>query len=300
MTNIGCSCLGDSICWLGPFRFGVGYRDFVELYHAENDRYMRVIGFCVVLFFAIPAIGTSSVLVNPQKFGSGSDQIQLGDLLAALLFVGFWLLGLWLLVCPPLPFLSRGVVCGRFFAAHGAVVPDGGVPDGWSVSLQVSLGTLGGEEVAADGTLVRTPYAFMRRRPVLTRRFLFMGLRDVSRESALWNMVGVNWAFRKDWNGEGVFVPRAVLGGARGVRRGVRGRVRAGSRRYRRAVWLARLGRVRPECGRRALALMRPELEWLAEGERLNQQHKDDSNREVSLSGAGFSKTDSRTERGQA
>ncbi|WEV46261.1 hypothetical protein OZX62_07390 [Bifidobacterium sp. ESL0690] len=276
---------GSSPKVLGPFRFGVGYDDFVELYHAENDRYMRTLG--LVMSVAGIAYGGISLRVLFDYAVGEEVPNGFGDVLAPLIMICLWLLSLWCLVCPSLPLTTRGVVCGRFFVAHGAVVPEGGVPDGWSVSLQVSLGALGGEEVAADGRLVRTPYAFMRRRPVLTRRFLFMGLRDVSRESALWNMVGVNWAFRKDWNGEGVFVPRAVLGGARRVRRGVRRRVRAGSRRYRRAVWLARLGRVRPECGRRALGLMRPELEWLAEGERLNRQHKRQKESDAVSEGGG-------------
>lgn len=266
----------DKRPWLGPFCFGVGYDDFVELYHAENDRYMRTLGLLLSVM-GIAYGGISLCVLFDYAVGKEVPN-GFGDILAPLIMICLWLFGLWYLVCPPLPFLSRGVMCGRFFAAHGAVVPDGGVPDGWSVSLSVSLGELGAEEVAADGSLVRTPYAFMRRRPELTRRFVFMGLRDVSRESALWNTVGVNWAFRKDWNGEGAFVPRKALGGALGgarrVRRGVRRRVRAGSRRYRRAVWLARLGRVRPGCGRRALALMRPELDWLEEAERLNKEHK--------------------------
>ncbi|WP_179855841.1 hypothetical protein, partial [Bifidobacterium bohemicum] len=173
-----------------------------------------------------------------------------------------------LLVAPPLPLTTRRAQEAAFMKYHG------GAAGASEVGVRVWLCRYGFEEVTASGVVVRLPYALMRR-PVLSRRFLFMGVRSAGRDSALWNSVGVNWVFRPDWDGSGGFVPRSCLdgaGGARVVRRRVARVVRSGRWRYRRACVWAWLGRLRGSWADRGLALMGPELEWLEQGERLNRE----------------------------
>ncbi|MDF7641241.1 hypothetical protein PT279_06520 [Bifidobacterium sp. ESL0784] len=228
-----------------------------------------VFTYYIPLFFGLP----SSAEVSKDEFWPVT-----GGFLIGCFFV-------WCLVRPPFLFVFRSGEARSFFRFHGLRVSGGADPrGGLSVSVSTSLCGLGGEEVAADGTVVRTPYAFMRRWPVVTRRFVFLPVADWRSDSALWNMVGVNWAFRPEWDGEGVALPRSGVSGVWRVCWRVHGRVREASRRYRRARRLAGRGVRDPAAVSEALALMRPELEWLAEGERLNQERERQADRDAVLS----------------
>ncbi|WEV46259.1 hypothetical protein OZX62_07380 [Bifidobacterium sp. ESL0690] len=263
---------GSSSRVLGPFRFVLGYREFKELFRAENGVYMRKIGLIgtVCAGWAIPASfigGIVPMLRGRIEWTVSNVAGNFGAFLIGCFFV-------WCLVRPPFLFVFRSGKARSFFRFHGARVPEGADPRGLSVSVSTSLCALGGQEVAADGTLVRTPFAFMRRWPVVSRRFVFLPVADWRSDSAVWNMVGVNWAFRPEWDGEGVALPRSGVRDAWRLLWEVHGRVREASKRYRRAKRLASRGVRDPSARAEALALMRPELEWLAEGERLNQQHE--------------------------
>ncbi|WEV53406.1 hypothetical protein [Bifidobacterium sp. ESL0704] len=271
----GGSVAGSSPESLGPFRFVLGYREFKQLFRAENGAYMRKIGLIGTVcagWFSVAAVFTYYIPLFfslPSSAGISKDEFWpvTGGFLIGCFFV-------WCLVRPPFLFVFRSGEARSFFRFHGLRVPGGVDPRGLSVSVSTSLCALGGEEVAADGTVVRTPYAFMRRWPVVTRRFVFLPVADWRSDSAVWNMVGVNWAFRPEWDGEGVALPCSGVPGVWRVWWRVHGRVREASGRYRRARRLASRGVRDPVAVSEALALMRPELEWLAEGERLNQQHK--------------------------
>lgn len=268
----GGSVGGSSPESLGPFRFVLGYREFKQLFRAENGAYMRKIGLIgtVCAGWAIPASfigGIVPMFEGEIEWTVSNIAGNFGGFLIGCFFV-------WCLVRPPFLFVFRSGEARSFFRFHGLRVPGGVDPRGLSVSVSTSLCALGGEEVAADGTVVRTPYAFMRRWPVVTCRFVFLPVADWRSDSAVWNMVGVNWAFRPEWDGEGVALPRSGVPGVWRVSWWVHGRVREASGRYRRARRLASRGVRDPSAVSEALALMRPELEWLAEGERLNQQHK--------------------------
>ncbi|WEV66954.1 hypothetical protein OZX72_06795 [Bifidobacterium sp. ESL0769] len=160
--------------------------------------------------------------------------------------------------------------------AHGANFTGEDVdPRGVAVSVSTSLCELGGEEVAADGTVVRTPFAFMRRRPVWTRDFLFLAVRDTGRDSVLWNISAEGGGlFRKAWDGDGVALPRACVPDRRAVSREVRARVREASGRYKRAVRLAKRAGHSKVKRDEALALVAPELAWLEEADRLNAENR--------------------------
>lgn len=259
---------GSDDVWLGPFGFTVDSDGFRELFHAENDRYMRVLGLIgtVCAGWVVPLAVVTFYI--PFFTHDPSAHINRSDFWGV---TGGFLIGLFfilLLVAPPLPLTTRRAQEAAFMKYHG------GAAGASEVGVRVWLCRYGFEEVTASGVVVRLPYALMRR-PVLSRRFLFMGVRSAGRDSALWNSVGVNWVFRPDWDGSGGFVPRSCLdgaGGARVVRRRVARVVRSGRWRYRRACVWAWLGRLRGSWADRGLALMGPELEWLEQGERLNRE----------------------------
>ncbi|WEV41606.1 hypothetical protein OZX57_06345 [Bifidobacterium sp. ESL0682] len=164
----------------------------------------------------------------------------------------------------------------RFFAARGADFPGEDVdPRGVVVSVSTSLCELGGEEVTADGTVIRTPFMVMRKRPVWTRDFLFLAVRDRGRDSVLWNVVAEGGGlFRRAWNGDGVALPRTCVQSRCAVSREVRARVREASRRYKRAVRLAKHAGHNEARRDKALALVAPELAWLEEADRLNEENR--------------------------
>ncbi|WEV53404.1 hypothetical protein [Bifidobacterium sp. ESL0704] len=261
--------------WLGPFRFEVGFDGFRQLFHAENDRYMRKLGFWGTLFFSVGGICSIFILADPRKNGAGDGRVHVTDIVASIVFLSFWIFFIVCLVRPPFGFSFRLDEVARFFVAHGGGFAGKDVdPRGVAVSVSTSLCSLGGEEVTADGTVVRTPFMLMRGRPVWTRDFLFLGVRDRGRDSVLWNVAAEGGGlFRRAWDGDGVALPRACVPDWRAVSREVRARVREASGRYRRAVRLARRAG-RDEAKRKeALALVAPELAWLGEADRLNAQN---------------------------
>ncbi|WEV46260.1 hypothetical protein OZX62_07385 [Bifidobacterium sp. ESL0690] len=262
--------------WLGPFRFEIGFDGFRQLFHAENDRYMRKLGFWGTLFFSIGGICSIFILADPRKNGTGDGRIHITDIVSAIGLLAVWIFFIVCLVRPPFGFSFRLDEVARFFVVHGADFVGQDVdPRGVAVSVSTSLCELGGEEVTADGTVIRTPFAFMRKRPAWTRDFLFLAVRDTGRDSVLWNIAAEgDGVFRRAWDGDGVVLPRACVPDRRAVSREVRARVREASGRYKRAVRLAKRAGHNKAKRDEALALVAPELAWLGEADRLNAENR--------------------------
>ncbi|WEV46271.1 hypothetical protein OZX62_07440 [Bifidobacterium sp. ESL0690] len=244
--------------WLGPFRFTIDFEGFKRLYHAENDRYLRKIGFWGLVFSTPFAGGSFLELIDHNRFG-GPGTGGVADVLWPLAFIVLWLFFLLFLVRPPVVFATRFDEAVSFFADLGLRdVPDD--PRGVSVSISVSLGIYGCEEVLADESVGRVPYELLRR-PSVAHGFVFAGVRDRSRDSVLCNVWAgaASAAYRKAWNGSGVFVPCALLDHPWQVRWMLARKVRESRRRCRRAGWLSRSGR-----GGEARALLTDEVAWLA------------------------------------
>ena len=175
-----------------------GFRD---LFGAQNGLYMRKIA---VMLLVCDLPFTLALLWG------GAYTVSLELLASTVMCVALVVLAILMLVRPAFCMRSRGGDVRGWFMRHGVKYAQMQPLDELRARYTVELGPLGVSE-DSDLELERTPWFAFREKPVRGRHGTCFVLDTGKQSSLLYNMIGINWAFREEGLDGALFVPDEVI-----------------------------------------------------------------------------------------
>ena len=173
---------------------------FKDLFRASLGRLMRrwLIVALVLLIGFLP-IAILMVSMDP----SGSWPLLVGDLALAECCIAF-------MRRPPVALSTRRSVVDEWFMYHGVRNVSAIPLNGLSCSYRVTLGEHGFTESMADGSR-NVPWLALTDKPARGDDGIYFFRDGGLNSSALYNLIGINWAFRDEGVVSTLFVPNSVV-----------------------------------------------------------------------------------------
>lgn len=182
------------------YQVHMDYEGFRELFVAQQRRYLMKIGiWCTV--FCVP-LSLFAIYITASEF-------SLEYLGMTVLFVLLAALGIADIIKPPAMLVTRKPLVYMWFYEHGVPEPDKVEFKQLTADYTVSLGAYGFSEDSAAFSL-NTPWLQLREKPVTDARGTYFVVDDGKESSALYNMMGINWALREETVTGVLFIPKAV------------------------------------------------------------------------------------------
>lgn len=173
---------------------------FRELFVAQQRNYVKKVGILCTVMFVPGSLFSVYMLVSEPSFEA------LGFLAMC---VALSALGIADLVKPPAMLSTRKRLVYTWFYTHGVPDPDKVEFKRLATDYTVSLGAYGFAEQSATFAL-NTPWFSLREKPVKDTRGTYFVVDDGKESSALYNMIGINWALREETAVGALFIPASV------------------------------------------------------------------------------------------
>lgn len=173
---------------------------FRELFVAQQRRYLKKIGIiCTIFFVPMTPLAAYWTVGEPSPTSIGST----------LLFAILAVLGIADIVKPPAMLVTRKPLVYTWFFVHGVEKPNEVPMAQLATDYDVEIGDYGFSEKSAACTL-NTPWLSLREKPVKDTRGTYFTVNDGKESSALYNMIGINWALREETATGVLFIPNDV------------------------------------------------------------------------------------------
>lgn len=133
---------------------------------------------------------------------------------------------------PPAALSTRRPVVDEWFTHHGARDVSAISLDELSCTYRVTLGEHGFTESMADGSSRNVPWFTLKDKPVSGDDGIYFFRDGGLDDSALYNAIGINWAFRDEGVVGTLFVPSSVAGANANLVRSIRTVIQESRTRY--------------------------------------------------------------------
>lgn len=178
-----------------------------ELYLAQRDRYTKKMGTMgAVLFTILVIISFFLLLAEPSMEALG----------CAVLFLVCLALDIVMLKKPQVLVNRSGEIRRRaksivqWFLLHGMSGEELSSVSDLKAHYTVTLSKWGFEE-KSDRACLHVPWFCLREKPLIKEMGAYFAFDDKKNSSVIYNMIGINWAFRDESAVGALFVPKDVL-----------------------------------------------------------------------------------------
>ena len=183
------------------YRAMINFERFKNLFLAQNKKYYRKMGiFCSIFFIPFTILLICAFIYEPS--GKGILYI-----LTSLLLVG---LGILLIFKPLFIFHTRKNIVTGWFRSHGLKKLEGGFSN-YKVEYDVNLSKYGVTEKFVSRVEIRFPWFSFTGKYVESPEGVYFTYDDGKNSSLVYNMLGVNYLFRDELQGEILFIEKEVL-----------------------------------------------------------------------------------------
>lgn len=182
------------------YQVQMDYDGFKELFVAQNGRFMRKAGVLSAIICFLVAAGMLAVVSMGEPLGPDG-------VLYLVVILGAGVVSVKMAIDPSFTLFSRGEMVKHWFAAHGGTGFDR--KEDARCRYEVIVGDEGFTERSAAGSF-GIPWRGLRPKPYQGERGTYFTVDDGRNSSMAYNMIGVNYAFRKDDPMGVLFIPKEV------------------------------------------------------------------------------------------